>query len=184
MRPTGGICQRACLDFFSQFDIMLLRSNAEGAVRVESRGEVLNQFLVEVFGQILKAEAACLAGKDLSLRELHLIDAVCRAVDQGGDNRSTAIAAALGITAGTLTSAVNLLEKKGYLLRRRDERDKRVVHLLPTERGRAADARHRDFHRQMVAHVLDGLTDEEAECTLRAPGRVAEFFRRGAPERG
>lgn len=55
MRPTGGICQRACLDFFSQFDIMLLRSNAEGAVRVESRGEVLNQFLVEVFGQILKA---------------------------------------------------------------------------------------------------------------------------------
>ena len=107
---------------------MLLRSNAEGAVRVESRGEVLNQFLVEVFGQILKAEAACLAGKDLSLRELHLIDAVCRAVDQGGDNRSTAIAAALGITAGTLTSAVNLLEKKGYLLRRRDERDKRVVH--------------------------------------------------------
>ena len=151
---------------------MLLRSNAEGAVRVESRGEVLNQFLVEVFGQILKAEAACLAGKDLSLR------------DQGGDNRSTAIAAALGITAGTLTSAVNLLEKKGYLLRRRDERDKRVVHLLPTERGRAADARHRDFHRQMVAHVLDGLTDEEAECTLRALGRVAEFFRRGAPERG
>ena len=92
---------------------------------MESRGEVLNQFLVEVFGQILKAEAACLAGKDLSLRELHLIDAVCRAVDQGGDNRSTAIAAALGITAGTLTSAVNLLEKKGYLLRRRDERDKR-----------------------------------------------------------
>lgn len=163
---------------------MLLRSNAEGAVRVESRGEVLNQFLVEVFGQILKAEAACLAGKDLSLRELHLIDAVCRAVDQGGDNRSTAIAAALGITAGTLTSAVNLLEKKGYLLRRRDERDKRVVHLLPTERGRAADARHRDFHRQMVAHVLDGLTDEEAECTLRALDRVAEFFRRGAPERG
>ncbi len=163
---------------------MLLRSNAEGAVRVESRGEVLNQFLVEVFGQILKAEAACLAGKDLSLRELHLIDAVCRAVDQGGDNRSTAIAAALGITAGTLTSAVNLLEKKGYLLRRRDERDKRVVHLLPTERGRAADARHRDFHRQMVAHVLDGLTDEEAECTLRALGRVAEFFWRGAPERG
>ena len=163
---------------------MLLRSNAEGAVRVESRGEVLNQFLVEVFGQILKAEAACLAGKDLSLRELHLIDAVCRAVDQGGDNRSTAIAAALGITAGTLTSAVNLLEKKGYLLRRRDERDKRVVHLLPTERGRAADARHRDFHRQMVAHVLDGLTDEEAECTLRALGRVAEFFRSGAQERG
>ena len=163
---------------------MLLRSNAEGAVRVESRGEVLNQFLVEVFGQILKAEAACLAGKDLSLRELHLIDAVCRAVDQGGDNRSTAIAAALGITAGTLTSAVNLLEKKGYLLRRRDERDKRVVHLLPTERGRAADARHRDFHRQMVAHVLDGLTDEEAECTLRALGRVADFCRRAVPNRG
>ena len=153
---------------------------------MENRGKELNLFLVRVFNEILRTEERDLAGRfeDLSLRELHLIDAVCRAVDQGGDNRSTAIAAALGITAGTLTSAVNLLEKKGYLLRRRDERDKRVVHLLPTERGRAADARHRDFHRQMVAHVLDGLTDEEAECTLRALGRVAEFFRRGAPERG
>ena len=153
---------------------------------MENRGKELNLFLVRVFNEILRTEERDLAGRfpDMSLRELHLIDAVCRAVDQGGDNRSTAIAAALGITAGTLTSAVNLLEKKGYLLRRRDERDKRVVHLLPTERGRAADARHRDFHRQMVAHVLDGLTDEEAECTLRALGRVAEFFRRGAPERG
>ena len=151
---------------------------------MESRGEVLNQFLVEVFGQILKAEAACLAGKDLSLRELHLIDAVCRAVDQGGDNRSTAIAAALGITAGTLTSAVNLLEKKGtcsaagmnatsgwYTCCRPSGAGPptRATGLSPADGGPT---------------VLDGLTDEEAECTLRALGRVAEFFRRGAPERG
>ena len=46
------------------------------------------------------------------------------------------------------------------------------------------NASHTEKVRQMVAHVLDGLTDEEAECTLRALGRVAEFFRRGAPERG
>ena len=142
-------------------------------------GHLLLALALEAAHHILKAQVIA-PGRGLGLPDAGLLLALLARLVRA----RAAIAAALGITAGTLTSAVNLLEKKGYLLRRRDERDKRVVHLLPTERGRAADARHRDFHRQMVAHVLDGLTDEEAECTLRALGRVAEFFRRGALERG
>ena len=83
----------------------------------------LNRFLVEVFDEILKTEEESLAGSfsDLSLRELHLIEEVCRAEDEARDNRATAIAAAQRVTAGTLTTAVSLLERKGYLERRRDE---------------------------------------------------------------
>lgn len=86
----------------------------------------LNRFLVEVFDEILKTEEESLAGSfsDLSLRELHLIEEVCRAEDEARDNRATAIAAAQRVTAGTLTTAVSLLERKGYLERRRDERDR------------------------------------------------------------
>ena len=147
---------------------------------MEQQRAALNRFLVEVFNEILKTEELCLAGefRDLSLRELHLIEEVCLAVDLGRDNRSTAIAAAQRITAGTLTIAVTQLEKKGYLERRRDDRDKRVVRIFPTEKGRAAEARHASFHDEMVSHVLETLTPEESEVFHRALGSVADFFRR------
>ena len=95
---------------------------------MENRGKELNLFLVRVFNEILRTEERDLAGRfpDLSLRELHLIEEVCRAEEEGRDNRATAIAAAQRVTAGTLTTAVTLLEKKGYLERRRDEKDRRA----------------------------------------------------------
>ena len=139
---------------------MLLRSNAEGGPPWRAAAEVLDQFLVDLSGPIPKGEAASLALEDLSLREVQLIDMVCRTVEQGGDNRSSAIAAAQQVTAGTLTSAVDVLVEKGYLTRHRDSRDRRVVRLLPTSRGRAADARHRAFYRRITAHLTDVLYEE------------------------
>ncbi len=145
---------------------------------MEQYSAVLNRFLVEVFNEILKTEELCLAGayRDLSLRELHLIEEVCRTADEERDNRATAIAAAQRVTAGTLTTAVSLLEKKGYLERHRDERDKRVVRILPTEKARQAEILHKKFHEEMVAHVLEAISPEETEVFVRALGSVAEFF--------
>ena len=47
---------------------------------MESKRETCNRFLVEVFDEILRVEEDCLTPErgDLSLRELHLIDQVCR----------------------------------------------------------------------------------------------------------
>lgn len=141
-------------------------------------GEELNRFLVEVFNDILKTEERHAAEhfSDLSLRELHLIEEVCQAVDQQRDNRSTAIAAAQRVTAGTLTTAVNQLERKGYLLRRRDELDKRAVRLYPTEKGREANRQHLEFHREMVEGVLKELNPEEISVFRKALTRITSFF--------
>ena len=146
---------------------------------MDQHREELNRFLVEVFHDILKTEELALssARKELSLRELHLIEEVCRAADQGLDNRATAIAAAQRVTAGTLTTAVSLLERKGYLIRRRDEHDKRVVRILPTEKARRANRAHERFHEEMVENLLSFLTQEEAQVFVRALGQVSLFFR-------
>lgn len=140
--------------------------------------EVLNRFLVEVFHELLKTEEDCMGRvyPDLSLREMHVIEAVCRAVDAGRDNRATAIAEALRVTAGTLTTAVTQLEKKGCLLRQRDSRDKRVVRLLPTDRGRAVDAYHARFHHELVESLLSHLSEEETAVFVRGLSRVNAFF--------
>ena len=142
--------------------------------------EELNAFLVEVFNDILRTEELYVTKScaDLSVREMHLIEEVCRAVGQGRDNRASAIAAAQHITAGTLTTAVNQLEAKGYLERIRDGSDKRSVRLYPTEKGREADRRHRDFHRELVEATVAALTEEEAEVLARGLGGVADFIRK------
>ena len=143
-------------------------------------GETINRFLVEVFHEILRTEEESLAAyaPGLSLRELHLIEAVCLAEDGGGDNRSTAIAAAQGVTAGTLTTAATLLERKGFLRRCRDEADRRVVRLLPTEKGRRVNGFHAAFHRELVEAVLGALTPEQAESFSAALEGLARFIRR------
>ena len=138
----------------------------------------LDRFLVEVFNDILKAEEFYLSGScpDLSVRELHLIEEVCRAVDEGRDNRASAIAAAQRVTAGTLTQAVSQLERKGYVERVRDRTDKRSVRLYPTERGRDADRRHAAFHQEMIEEVVAELPQEEQLVLLRALDRISKFF--------
>lgn len=146
---------------------------------MESRSDVFHQFLSEVFGDILKREEDSLAAGDLSLREVQLIDAVCRTVEEGGDNRSTAIAASRRMPAGTLTCAVDLLVKKGYLIRLRDQKDRRVVRLVPTQKGRAASERHRAFHRRMTDSLLSVLTDQEVSALTRGMEKLTAFFRGG-----
>lgn len=143
-------------------------------------GETLNRFLVEVFNEILKTEEQALTDRwpDLSLREFHLIEEVCRVEDLGGDNRAGAIAAAQRVTAGTLTASVNLLEKRGYLERRRDSQDRRAVRIYPTEKGRQANEAHMKFHQEMVEDVLSILTEEECQVFLRALSGVTTFFRK------
>lgn len=140
----------------------------------------LNAFLVEVFNDILKTEELYVSEgySDLSVREMHLIEEVCRAVDQGRDNRASAIAAAQHVTAGTLTTAVNQLEAKSYLERVRDGSDKRSVRLYPTQKGREADLRHTDFHRELVAATVETLTAEETEVLARGLSGIAAFIRK------
>lgn len=140
----------------------------------------LNAFLVEVFNDILKTEELYVTEScaDLSVREMHIIEEVCRAVDEGRDNRSSAIAAAQHVTAGTLTVAVNQLEAKGYLERVRDGSDKRSVRLRPTEKGREADRRHAGFHRELVEATVSTLTPEEAEVLARGLSGIAAFIRK------
>lgn len=140
---------------------------------------VVNHFLVDVFNEILKTEEYCIATSEfkLSLKEIHVIEAACKMEDEGKDTRSTAIASALRITPGTLTTAVTLLEKKGFLVRKRDDRDKRVVRIYTTELGRRAQVRHQEFHQEMVDFIIGALSQEEAEVFARSLKKLSDFFK-------
>jgi DNA-binding MarR family transcriptional regulator len=140
--------------------------------------EKINHFLVTVFNEVLRTEEASLKTKEfknLSMREMHVIEAVCEAV-QNGKNTASEIAASQKITAGTLTTSIQTLEKKGYVVRTNDPLDKRVVRILPTQKGLTANGVHSDFHHQMVSSVMAAMTEEELKVFVKGLAAVQNFL--------
>ncbi|MFA5283302.1 MAG: MarR family transcriptional regulator [Bacilli bacterium] len=140
--------------------------------------EQLNHFLVVTFNDILRYEERALerlANNRLSISEIHLLEAVFETMKKK-ENTSTNIASALGITLGSLTTAVKTLERKGYLIRERDQNDKRVFYLIPTPIATFVNKKHEQFHEEMIDNIVANLSFEEEKTLAIALGKVQTYF--------
>ena len=89
----------------------------------------------------------------------------------------SSVAKDLSVTVGTLTIAVNNLVKKAYVRRSRSEKDRRVVLISLTEKGKKAYHHHKRFHDEMIQATLEGLSQEESEILVKALSNLCSFFR-------
>ncbi len=138
----------------------------------------INYFFVHVFNQILSWEESSfkeMGFSDLSLRELHVIEAVCNLMGSG-NNRMSSIAKYLSITPGSLTTAVNTLVRKGYLERETFPDDRRVVLIVPTEKAVSANEIHSGFHSEMIDMVGEMADENEIGVLTRTLGKLSDFF--------
>ena len=135
--------------------------------------EKINTFLVNAFNTILQLEDRALSSShefsNLSVSEFHVI--AC-----GDSSSMSAISKRLGITVGSLTVAVKTLANKGYLKREKRLNDMRMVYVIPTEKGLAANEYHSAFHRKMVDAVMEKLPPEELDTLVSALEIVSNFF--------
>jgi DNA-binding MarR family transcriptional regulator len=75
-----------------------------------------------------------------------------------------AVAEFLGLTKGTVSQTLKVLEKKGLLRKQGDIRDKRLVHLKPTARGqRLVD---RAVPAEALTSGIDNLSSSERQVTV------------------
>ena len=135
----------------------------------------INDYLVGIFNNILIIEEASLKTsrfKDVSIKEMHTIDEI--------GNRENAtpsdIAKALMVTLGTVTTSLNRLEQKGYIIRKRSDVDRRVVHLSLSPKGRLLYRLHQKFHMKMVKQITDGFTDDEFDVLGRGLKNLNQFL--------
>lgn len=136
---------------------------------------LVNELLVEIFNDILTIEKAAISAgpfKDISLTEMHTIEAI-----GSGVQTMTDVADKLGITVGTLTTAINRLVKKGYVERNRSESDRRVVEISLTRDGRLAYKLHEAFHYEMVKNMIEGLSIEGNEILIQSLYNLNNFFK-------
>lgn len=125
----------------------------------------INKLLVEIYNDIITIEELTLKKgefKDLSITEIHTIEVI----GMYSSKTMSEIAAKLGITTGTLTTAVTKLIKKGYLQKQRGKSDKRIVYVNLTQKGRLAYRIHEKFHTDMVNKITIGFTEQEEDILL------------------
>lgn len=147
----------------------------------KSNNRVLNELLVNLFHNVMDAEAKAVITeefKDITNNDIHILEAI--GIEE--PKSMSRIAGELHVTVGTLTTNMNSLEKKGYLERNRSTQDKRVVLVTLTEKGRKAFFHHRDFHRKMIHTIIRDLDEEEMKTLIKCLGKLDIFFREGNAE--
>ena len=96
----------------------------------------LNEILVDTFHAILQVEENTLKRTkiDLSISELHLLEAAGKSEKQG--RTISKLAQELDITLPSVTVAINKLLKKGYVTKAHSGEDARMVYVVLTKQGR------------------------------------------------
>ncbi len=135
----------------------------------------INELLVSLFNHVMDMEAKAVITeeyRDITNNDMHIIEAI--GVDE--PRNMSVIAHSLCVTVSTLTTNMNGLERKGYIKRERSTKDKRVVYVLLTDKGKKAFHHHRDFHRKMIRAIVKDLGEEEMEILYRCLVNLNSFL--------
>ena len=138
--------------------------------------KMINQTLVSLINEIWELEEKAIITdefKDLTNNDMHVIEAV----GLGDGNNMSSIARKLNITVGSLTTAMNSLVKKGYVVRTRGKEDRRIVYISLSDKGRRAYEHHAKFHRQMIDSIKEELTPQELDILYQALTKLNRWFR-------
>ena len=149
--------------------------SARDADAVSKRREEIDDLLSGTLNSILRIEAQSLDNRlthGLTITEVHTIVAI----GLHERNPMNVVAARLGVTLATLTTAVSKLAGKGFVERSRAEDDRRKVLVSLTKKGRQVLRAHNLFHHQMIDEALAGLTEEEERVFAEALSKVKAFF--------
>ncbi len=154
---------------------MVQTGDLEVSTIEKTTSRVLNEMLVKLFNNIMDAEEKAIITeeyKDITNNDMHIIEAI--GIEE--PRRMSDIAKRLNVTMGTLTTNMNSLEEKGYIIRERSKTDKRVVLVVLTPKGKKAFCHHRGFHRNMIKAIVRGLDEDEMKVMIKCLLNLNEFF--------
>jgi DNA-binding MarR family transcriptional regulator len=148
---------------------------------VENVKETLNELLVDLFNHILVLEEKNLQDRGiiLSMTEVHTLENIHKSKTKTMSD----VARLQLITQGTLTVAVNRLQKKGYVSRLQDDQDKRIIRLSLTAKALDVLAIHDKFHEEMIDSFISDLKIDQDVALITSLRRIMEYFRQNYEDR-
>ena len=139
----------------------------------------LNDLLVKAFRNIEEIEEQSLRksnGMDLTISEIHLIEAVGPLKEGSQGKTISEISEFLGISLPSVTLAINKLVKKGYVTKQKCDSDGRLVYVTLTRSGQKAEHAHRYFHRSMVRSISKSMDDAEKQALKKGIEKLNLFL--------
>ena len=92
--------------------------------------------LIERISSLLRSESRKL-GNDLGLQPVQLEALFYLSICNKYSDSPIAVSEYLGLTKGTVSQSLKVLESKNLIVKKKDVNDKRVTHLLVTEKGKS-----------------------------------------------
>ena len=142
---------------------------------MERAKHTLNELLVSLFNYILYIEEKNLKEKNvpLTMHEVHTL----QAINKAEDNSMTHIARVCMVSKSTLTSNISNLERKGYVVRYKDEKDKRINRVKLTEKSYDVLKIHDDFHKNMIDKTIGDMAVEQNALLLETLENLLGYFK-------
>ena len=100
--------------------------------------------------QLEKKELEASQFKDLNIKDLHTI----RMIGSNKNLTITEIAKQLCLTKATLTSTIDKLESHGYVLRERNPKDRRIINIILTKKGRLLYKLYNKRNKEYMTNLL------------------------------
>ncbi len=97
-------------------------------------------------------------------------------IDQRGEMIMSQLAEQINIPMSTATGIMDRLVKKGYLLRERDESDRRVVALKLSAHGKILIDGLKEKISGYLGKIYESLTEEERDCLFRIINKVIQVL--------
>jgi DNA-binding MarR family transcriptional regulator len=136
--------------------------------------KIVNDLLVDLFNRILLIEADFMKKQNvkLSMNEIHVLEAI----EKVQESSMTNVAKQLHITVGSLTTAINTLYQKNYVIRARDVNDRRKVLIQLTDQARQVLKKHDLFHEKMIDSIFSELNVGEDLILIESLKNLSTFF--------
>ena len=119
----------------------------------------LSETIVQFYEKLSSWEDAVVKDSGLTTAQAHTIEIV----GHYSPIKMKDLAEKIGVTTGTLTVAVDRLEKKGLLVRKPHAKDRRAYLIELTAQGQICFEQHHKFHIKMTEELVGDLTSEEID---------------------
>lgn len=146
-----------------------------------SYSDFLSELLERTYYSVIQIEEHMVKGAkslNLSIGEIHLIEAVAKGQEEG--KTISELSEMQSISLPSVTLAINKLVKKGYVVKSKSPQDGRVVNVTLTKRGQKVNNVHQHFHKLMIASVTDALSQEELDAMVKGIVKLNEFLEKKA----
>lgn len=104
--------------------------------------------------------------------EMKVLSYICFEYSEKRETLPGEIAAALDMTGGRIAGILRSLEKKGYIIRRTDESDRRRAIIIPTKNGTEFVEQRTRFLHSRLCRIIEAMGTDSAESFISS---MSEF---------